>query len=69
MVDRHERESRIDLLIDDREIQSVGFCNGLPVPDPSATQRIDTDLQSGMPNDVEIDDVFQVIDIVSGKVL
>ena len=42
-IDRHESESRIDRVVDDREVQPVALGDRPPVVDPGAAERIDTE--------------------------
>ena len=63
MVDGHEREGRIDLRVDHRDIQPVGRIDRLPVMHGSAAQRVDRQLEAGGANGVHVDDVAQIVDI------
>ena len=59
MVYAHERESRVDDLVQDAQVQSVGGLNLLPHRQRRAAQRIDPDLHPGAADGGQIDDFGQ----------
>ena len=63
MIDGHEREGRIDLRVDDGDVELVDRIDRLPVMHGGAAQRVDGELEAGGANGVHIDDVAQVVDI------
>ncbi len=63
MIDRHEREGRIDCGIHHADVQFVNGVDRLPVRSGSATQRIDAELQSGAANCVHVHDIPQVLNV------
>ena len=69
MVDGHKRESRIDLGIDDGNVQLVDRVDRLPVVDGRAAQRVDSELEPGAANGVHVDNTAQIADIGRDKVL
>ena len=68
VVDRHEGESRIDLVVHDRNIQTVALRDRLPVPDGGAAERIDADLHARAANRLHVDDVLQIFDVIGNVV-
>ncbi len=69
-VQRHERPRRIDLGVDDGEVQAVALTDGRPVVDGRAAQRIGADAHAGRPDRINVDDLVQlrhvVIQVVEG---
>ena len=57
VIDRHERKGRIDLRIDDRDVQAVDRVDRLPVMHRGAAERIDAELQAGGADRLHVDDV------------
>ena len=45
VIDRHEREGRIDRRVDDGDIEAVNVVDRLPVVHGRAAQRIDAELE------------------------
>jgi len=69
MIDGHKRERRIDLLVDDVNVQAVLRIDRLPVRQRSAAQRIDRQLQPGRANRLHVHDALQVTDIGRDEVV
>ena len=63
VVDGHEREGRIDLRIDDSNVQLVDGVDRLPVMHGRAAERVDGELEVGGADCLHVDDVAQVIDV------
>ena len=63
MIDCHEREGRIDLRIDDRNVQPIDLVDRFPVMHRGAAKRVDGELESGGANGVHVDDIPQVVDV------
>ena len=59
-VQRHESELRVDLIADGVNVDPVPGCYPRPVMHPCAAEWIDADLQAGVADDVEVDDVAEV---------
>ena len=59
-VDGHEAERGVHLFVDDVERQLVVLGDAWPVINARATQRVDTDLQSGAANRIHVDDRREV---------
>ena len=57
MINRHEGEGRIHDRVHHANVQVVNSDDWLPVRQGSASKRIDSQLESGPPNRVHIDDV------------
>ena len=68
VIDRHEREGRIDLRVHDIDVQTVDFVDRPPVMHRRAAERIHAQLETGGANRVHIDDVPQVVDIGQDEV-
>ena len=69
VIDRHERELRIELRIDDGDVQAVAIGDRLPVREGRSAERIHADLQTGGANGIHIDDVAEVVDIGRDEIL
>jgi hypothetical protein len=63
VIDGHERKGRIDLRIDDSDVQPVYRIDRFPVMDGGAAERVDREGQSSGANGVHVDNVAQVFDI------
>ena len=63
VIDRHERERRIDLRVHHLDVQAVDFVDRLPVVHRRAAERVHAQLQAGGADRVHVDDVPQVVDI------
>src|SRR5215469_3634706 len=60
MINRHEGKSRIDVLVDHVELQSVDRIDRLPVRQGSSTEWINANLETGAPNRLHVHDVFEI---------
>ena len=69
MIDRHERESRIDVRVHDRDINPVTFRDRLPIADGCASKRIDPDLHTRRADGFQVDHIGKVFHVGSDKVL
>ena len=63
VIDRHEREGRIDLRIHDGDVQLVDRVDRLPIMHGGAAERVDGELEVGGADRLHVDDVAQVIDV------
>ena len=63
VIHRHERERRIELRIDDRDVQFVDGIDRLPIRQRRAAQRVHAQLQTGGADRVHVHNVFQILDI------
>src|SRR6476646_8449620 len=59
-IERHEPEGRIDVGIDDLNVQTIPFCQWLPVGHTGPAERIDAELQLSRLNHVYIDDLREI---------
>ncbi len=59
-IDRHEAEGRIDLLVDDGQVQPVALGNRRPVVDAGSAEWIDPQVDLGAANDLHVDDIAEV---------
>src|SRR5882672_10808880 len=59
-IERHEPESRVDRLVHDGEVEAIALGNGMPVMDAGAAQGVDTELEPGVPDRVQIEHVLEV---------
>ena len=57
---RHESESRIDGIVDDRQVQPVALGNALPVVNAGAAERIDLQANTGAANRLHVDDRAEI---------
>ena len=69
VIDGHERERRVDLAVDDLDVETVDAIDRLPVVHGSAAERIDAELQSRRTDRLHVDDVPQVLDVRQHEVL
>ncbi len=63
VVDRHESELRVSLVIYDGDIQSIPFGDRSPIPDAGPTQGVGSQLDSRRFDRVEIHNVGQIGDV------
>ena len=63
VIDRHERERRIEFRIHHGQIELVDGTDRFPIRQGGATERIDAEFQAGGPNGIHIHDVPQVVDV------
>ena len=63
MVHRHEREGRIELGIDDRDVQAVASVNRLPIGQRRAAKRIHGQLEPRSAYGRHVHHVFQILDV------
>ena len=68
VIDRHEREGRVDGRVDDRNVHVVHDVNQLPVGRGSAAQWIHAQREARSADGVHVDDVAQVVDIGHNKI-
>ena len=68
VIDRHEREGRIDRRVDDGDVEPVDGVDRLPVVHGRAAERIDAELEAGRADRVHVDDVAQVLDVGQDEV-
>ena len=62
-VDGHEREGRVDRIVDDRQVDVVALGDRGPVGDARAAQRVDAQPQPTRANGVQVDDRGQLVDV------
>src|SRR5215469_2110885 len=60
MINRHEGKSRIDVLVDHIELQSVDRIDRLPVRQGSSTQWINANLETGAADRIHVYDVLEI---------
>jgi hypothetical protein len=63
VVEPHEREARIDGLVDDREVQAEALGDARPVLDRRAAHRVGAQLDAGARDRLDVDHLGQVIDV------
>ena len=68
MIQSHEAKRRIDLVVDDREIEIVALGDSLPVGERRAAERIDADLYPRRANRFHVDHRGQIIDVGTEQV-
>ena len=68
VIDRHERERRIDLRVHHLDVQTVDFVDRLPVVHGRAAERVHAQLEAGGADGVHVDDVPQVVDVGQDEV-
>ena len=61
VIDRHEREGRIDLRVHDGDVQLVDGVDRLPVGTGRAAERVHAQLEAGGADGFHVDDVPQVL--------
>jgi hypothetical protein len=59
---------RIELRIDDRDVEPINGIDRLPVGQRRAAERIDAKLQTGGANGVHVHDVPQVVDVGQNEI-
>ena len=69
MVERHEREARVDLRVDDREVEAEALGDARPVAHAGATHRIDAELEPRALDGLDVDDARQVLDVRLEKIV
>ena len=69
VIDRHEREGRIDLRVHHSDIQVIDRVDRFPVMHGGATERIDGELEAGGANGLHIDNVAQIGHVGQDEVL
>src|SRR5581483_8431774 len=69
MIETHERKGRIDRGIYDGDIQSVDGVDWFPVAEGGSAQRVNSQSETRIPDQVHVDDVFQILDIGQHKIL
>ena len=62
-VERHEAEGRVDLVVDDRQVEAVALGDRRPVGDARAAERVDAEAQPAVADRVEVDHGGQVVDV------
>ena len=62
-VERDEAEGRVELVVDDRQVEAVALGDRLPVREARAAQRVHPEPQPGAPDRVEVDHRRQVVDV------
>ncbi len=63
VINRHEGECCVELLVNDADIQFVNGIDWLPVRQRGAAERVNGQLQAGRANRIQVDDVTQILDI------
>ena len=69
VIDRHERESRIDYWVHDDDVQMIDGVDWLPVGLGGAAEWIHAQLQAGAADRIHIDDVSQILDVRQHEIL
>jgi len=64
-IHRHETEGRIHGVVDDLHVHAVPFLDRLPIRHARPAERIDTDLQPGVSNGVDVHDGREIVDVSS----
>ena len=63
VVERHEREPRVDGLVDHLEIQAEALGDAGPVLDAGAAHRVGAELDAAARDRVDVDDLGQILDV------
>ena len=63
VVERHERERRVDLLVDDLDVEAEPVADRVEVGDARAAERVGADAYPRLADRVDVDDVRQVVDV------
>ena len=63
VIDGHERKRRIELRVDDVDVEIVDVVDRFPVRQRRAAERIDAELEVRGADRIHVDDVLQVFDI------
>ena len=69
VVERHERERRVDAVVDDLEVEPVTVSDHLPVGKARAAQRIDPEPDPGARDLLDVDHRGQVPDVGGAEVV
>ena len=62
-VERDEAERRVELLVDDLEVEPEAVADRLPVGEARAAERVDAEPQAGAADRVEVDHRAEVVDV------
>ena len=63
VVERDEAERRVDLVVDDLEVEPVDVDDRLEVGDARAAQRVGADPHARLPDRVDVDHVREILDV------
>ncbi len=68
VINRHERERRVELRIDDADIQFVNRVDRFPVRKGGATERIHCELETGCADRIKVHNVPQILYVGYDKI-
>ena len=68
-VQGHERPARVDVRVDDGEVEAVPLADGAPVVDGGAAERVRPDPHAGGADGLDVDHALQVVDVRGEEVV
>lgn len=63
LVDTHEAESLVGMVVDDSEFELVFFGDARPEGEAGAAEGVGADIDAGLADGLHVEDVFEVVDI------